>query len=183
MTDDVTKDSNGNVLADGDSVMLRWMHQELRLDADEVRRFGGAPALHGLTDDRLAGGVPLEDAVARLLAALAGLPPAGLPGWLAALLSSLGVWLNTPLQWLTWWLVYGVAVLLVMGRRGDLTCLPQRSGQRPPQPGQRTRRGFTSLSLMRTSSAQSSCPRRWHRASGGLRPCASCAPKTSGDCR
>lgn len=45
--------------------------------------------------------------------ALAGLPPAGLPGWLAALLSSLGVWLNTPLQWLTWWLVYGVAVLLV----------------------------------------------------------------------
>ncbi|MCX6519289.1 MAG: ABC transporter ATP-binding protein [Actinobacteria bacterium] len=34
-------------VADGDGVVLRWMHHELRLDADEVRRFGGTEALHG----------------------------------------------------------------------------------------------------------------------------------------
>ncbi|MCC6454920.1 MAG: YIP1 family protein [Caldilineaceae bacterium] len=43
---------------------------------------------------------------------LAGLPPALLPGWLAGLLTSLGVWINWPLRWITWWLVYGTAVLL-----------------------------------------------------------------------
>jgi hypothetical protein len=43
---------------------------------------------------------------------LAGLPPAVLPSWLAALLSSLGEWINWPLRWLTWWLVYGTATLL-----------------------------------------------------------------------
>ncbi|MEZ4863510.1 MAG: YIP1 family protein [Caldilineaceae bacterium] len=43
---------------------------------------------------------------------LAGLTPI-LPGWLAAGLSALGAWVNTPLQWLTVWLVYGLGVLLV----------------------------------------------------------------------
>ncbi len=43
---------------------------------------------------------------------IAGLPPALLPGWLAAFLSALGLWINWPLRWLTWWIVYGAAVLL-----------------------------------------------------------------------
>lgn len=43
---------------------------------------------------------------------LAGLPPALFPRWLAALLSCLGEWINRPLRWLTWWLVYGTATLL-----------------------------------------------------------------------
>jgi hypothetical protein len=43
---------------------------------------------------------------------LAGLRPAVLPGWMAGLLTSLGEWINWPLRWLTWWLVYGAAVLL-----------------------------------------------------------------------
>ncbi len=34
-------------VADGGGVVLRWMHHELRLDADEAGRFGGASALHG----------------------------------------------------------------------------------------------------------------------------------------
>jgi multiple sugar transport system ATP-binding protein len=34
-------------VADGADVVLRWMQQELRLDVDEARRFGGASALHG----------------------------------------------------------------------------------------------------------------------------------------
>lgn len=44
--------------------------------------------------------------------AMAGLDPR-LPGWLAALLSSLGEWVNWPLGWLTLWLVYGLGILLV----------------------------------------------------------------------
>ena len=40
---------------------------------------------------------------------MAGLEPR-MPGVLAALLSALGVWLNTPLTWLTWWMVYGTVV-------------------------------------------------------------------------
>jgi hypothetical protein len=43
---------------------------------------------------------------------LVGLSPAVLPRWLAALLSTVGAWINWPLRWLTWWLVYGVAVLV-----------------------------------------------------------------------
>lgn len=42
---------------------------------------------------------------------IAGMSPALLPGWLAALLSAFGVWINWPLRWLTWWIVYGAAVL------------------------------------------------------------------------
>jgi hypothetical protein len=43
---------------------------------------------------------------------IAGLDPR-LPGWLAALLSALGEWINWPLGWLTLWLVYGLGVLAV----------------------------------------------------------------------
>jgi hypothetical protein len=40
---------------------------------------------------------------------LAGIEPQ-MPGFLAALLSSLGLWLNVPLGWLSSWLVYGAIV-------------------------------------------------------------------------
>jgi hypothetical protein len=46
-----------------------------------------------------------------------------LPGWLAALLSALGEWVNWPLGWLTGWLVYGLAVLLVTKLLGATTTL------------------------------------------------------------
>jgi len=46
------------------------------------------------------------------LQTVAGLAPALFPRWLAALLSAVGAWINWPLNWLTWWLVYGVATLL-----------------------------------------------------------------------
>jgi hypothetical protein len=39
----------------------------------------------------------------------AGLDPR-MPGFLAALLSALGLWINTPLTWLGWWIVYGTFV-------------------------------------------------------------------------
>lgn len=39
----------------------------------------------------------------------AGLEPR-MPGFLAALLSALGLWINTPLTWLAWWIVYGTVV-------------------------------------------------------------------------
>lgn len=54
---------------------------------------------------------------------LAGLSPAVLPGWMAGLLSSLGEWINWPLRWLTWWLVYGTAVLLAAKVWGAPTTL------------------------------------------------------------
>jgi len=38
----------------------------------DVEGVGQSATVHGLTDDELAGGVPIEDAVARLLAALSG---------------------------------------------------------------------------------------------------------------
>lgn len=54
---------------------------------------------------------------------LAGLSPAVLPGWLAALLSTVGEWINWPLRWLTWWLVYGTATLLAAKAWGAPTTL------------------------------------------------------------
>jgi hypothetical protein len=43
---------------------------------------------------------------------IVGLDPA-LPAWLAALLSALGDWINQPLNWLAFWLVYGLGVLIM----------------------------------------------------------------------
>jgi len=40
---------------------------------------------------------------------MAGIEPR-LPGFLAALLSALGLWINTPLGWLSNWIVYGAVV-------------------------------------------------------------------------
>lgn len=54
---------------------------------------------------------------------LAGLSPSFFPGWLAALLSTVGEWINWPLRWLTWWLVYGAATLLAAKAWGAPTTL------------------------------------------------------------
>jgi hypothetical protein len=54
---------------------------------------------------------------------LAGLEPAVLPPWLAALLSTIGAWINWPLRWLAWWIVYGTATLLVAKVWGAPTTL------------------------------------------------------------
>jgi hypothetical protein len=56
-------------------------------------------------------------------ATLAGLRPVLFPGWLAALLSTVGEWINWPLRWLTWWLVYGTATLLAAKVWGAPTTL------------------------------------------------------------
>ncbi len=53
---------------------------------------------------------------------IAGLEPR-LPGWLAAGLSALGDWFNQPLNWLTYWLVYGLGILLVCKLLGATTTL------------------------------------------------------------
>jgi hypothetical protein len=53
---------------------------------------------------------------------LAGLDPIA-PGWLAALLSALGEWVNWPLSWLTFWLVYGLGILVVAKLLGAGTTL------------------------------------------------------------
>lgn len=34
------------------------------------------------------------------------------PGWLAAFLSALGEWINWPLRWVTFWIVYGAMVMV-----------------------------------------------------------------------
>ncbi len=57
-------------------------------------------------------GIPALDIVGHTLQTIAALDPR-LPGFLAALLSSLGAWINSPLTWLTYWIVYGTAVFTV----------------------------------------------------------------------
>jgi hypothetical protein len=54
---------------------------------------------------------------------LAGMETAVFPGWLAAGLSALGIWVSWPLNWLTWWIVYGAVVLLVAHLLGATTTL------------------------------------------------------------
>ncbi|MFN8488382.1 MAG: YIP1 family protein [Caldilineaceae bacterium] len=53
---------------------------------------------------------------------IAGIHP-WFPSWLAAGLSALGVWLNQPLQWLGFWLVYGLGILAVCKLLGATTTL------------------------------------------------------------
>jgi hypothetical protein len=54
---------------------------------------------------------------------IAGLSPVA-PGWLAAGLSSLGAWVNWPLNWLTIWLVHGLGVLIATKVQGATVTLP-----------------------------------------------------------
>jgi hypothetical protein len=68
------------------------------------------------------GSIPAVEIAAHTLQSVAGLEPR-LPGVLAALLSSLGLWLNTPLNWLSLWIIYGALVLATarfMGARATL---------------------------------------------------------------
>lgn len=67
------------------------------------------------------GSVPL-DIAAHTVQTVAGLEPR-MPGFFAALLSAIGIWLNWPLGWLTIWIVYGafvMALLRVMGAPNTL---------------------------------------------------------------
>ena len=64
--------SIGWLPVDGGRVVLGGADRVMVRDEGGVAGVGQSATVHGLTDDRLAGGVPLEDAVARLLAALAG---------------------------------------------------------------------------------------------------------------
>jgi hypothetical protein len=57
------------------------------------------------------------------LQAVAGLAPSVFPPWFAALLSTVGEWINWPLRWLTWWLAYGAATLLAAKVWGAPTTL------------------------------------------------------------
>jgi hypothetical protein len=59
-------------------------------------------------------GLPGIDPVAwsEFYPTVAGLPQPA-PGWLAAGLSALGEWLNWPLRWLGFWIVYGAFVMVV----------------------------------------------------------------------
>ena len=79
-----------------------------------------ARAAEAQTADMESGG-PLQT-WPETAATLAGLEPR-LPGPLAAGLSAFGVWLNGPLNWLTLWIVYGLAVLLVSKLLGATTTL------------------------------------------------------------
>lgn len=55
---------------------------------------------------------------------IAGLEPR-MPGALAALLSAFGLWINTPLTWLTWWIVYGAFVFAAARLMGAANTLQQ----------------------------------------------------------
>ena len=68
------------------------------------------PLIRLAQQTQTANGVPPSQ-VGEALQTLAGLAPV-FPRWFAALLSALGEWINWPLRWLTWWLVYGAATLL-----------------------------------------------------------------------
>ena len=57
---------------DGGRIELGSAGQVVVRDAGGAAGVGQSATVHGLTDDRLAHGIPLEDAVARLLGALAG---------------------------------------------------------------------------------------------------------------
>lgn len=59
---------------------------------------------------------------AETLHTIAGIHPF-FPGWLAGGLSALGVWLNQPLNWLGFWLVYGLGILVVCKLFGATTTL------------------------------------------------------------
>jgi hypothetical protein len=74
---------------------------------------------------------PMEGPLYRLaddtVRSLAGLQP-NAPPWAAAGLSALGVWVNAPLRLLSWWIVYGLAVLVVAKLLGAGTTLPRFYG-------------------------------------------------------
>ena len=64
--------SIGWLPVDGGRIELGGVGRVVVRDVGGAAGVGQSATVHGLTDDRLAAGEPLEDAVARLLAALAG---------------------------------------------------------------------------------------------------------------
>jgi DNA polymerase-3 subunit epsilon len=64
--------SIGWLPVDGHRVVLGGAGRVVVRDEGGASGVGQSATVHGLTDDRLAAGVPVEDAVARLLSALAG---------------------------------------------------------------------------------------------------------------
>ena len=64
--------SIGWLPVDGRRVLLGGAGRAMVRDDGGAAGVGQSATVHGLTDDRLAGGVPLEEAVAPLLAALSG---------------------------------------------------------------------------------------------------------------
>lgn len=64
---------------------------------------------------------PLQP-VGDMLQTIAGLEP-NMPGWLAALLSALAEWINWPLTWLMYWLVFGIFTLATAKLFGAPTTL------------------------------------------------------------
>lgn len=68
-----------------------------------------------------AGYVPF-DIAGHTVQTIAGIEPR-MPGFLAAILSALGVWINWPLGWLANWMVYGVLVFAVARMMGAANTL------------------------------------------------------------
>jgi hypothetical protein len=67
-------------------------------------------------------GVAPLDVVGHTLQTIAALDPR-MPGIFAALLSSIGIWINWPLGWLTTWIVYGTAVFAMARLMGATAML------------------------------------------------------------
>ncbi|MEZ4634577.1 MAG: hypothetical protein R2856_06310 [Caldilineaceae bacterium] len=120
----------------------------IRMDASLPDFFVGAPGVN-------------PSAIAELYATLAGLPQP-LPGWLAGGLSSLGVWLSLPINWLGGWIVYGALVMAVNVALGA-TCTLQRFYAAT---------GYAVVPLLLTAFAPVAC----------LGPLASLIGVTLGDC-
>jgi hypothetical protein len=127
-----------------DSILYASMRQGMGLVVIAALIAGALPFLwNWITAARMGAAVPLakfeqaalafpwldragvESVVDTTVQTLAGLSPAVFPGWMAGGLSALGIWINTPLQWLFWWIVYGLAVLLVAKMLGATTTLQQ----------------------------------------------------------
>ena len=128
-------------LFEPDSVMLTGMRQAIGLIVVTAILAGFIPfCVNWWTAARVGTVVPLATAaqsaaqaptsamlpvpiLRTTVEAMAGLPPAVFPGWLAAGLSALGLWISVPLNWLTIWLVYGLGVLVVLKLLGAATTL------------------------------------------------------------
>jgi hypothetical protein len=127
-----------------DSVLYASMRQGLGLIVVAALIAGALPFLwNWISAARMGAAVPLakfeeaalafpgldragvESVVDTVVQTIAGLPPAVFPAWMASGISALGIWINTPLQWMFWWIVYGLAVLLVAKMLGATTTLQQ----------------------------------------------------------
>lgn len=81
-----------------------WLALPLQTSVPLAQAGSNAAQMTGAYD----AGSPLA-IIGNTLQTMTGLPPQ-MPGVFAALLSALGIWINTPLTWLAWWIVYGALV-------------------------------------------------------------------------